>query len=494
MKESVIKTYAAQNSPLGAGGFRGKKPPTILQNVLVEKYAAEGKCVSRINGKAVFIENVVPGDVVDIQLSKNKKDWGEGFPVFFHRLSSERVTPFCEHFGVCGGCQWQHLPYEKQLEFKQQQVVDAFERIAKLPALQVSPIKGCSEIVRYRNKLEYTFSNKRFVPDAEFSKLNSDDKKLVQNQNAAGYHARGVWDKVLPIRTCHLQHEPTNEIRTTIAEWGNKNGVSFYDIRQHTGWLRNVQIRSTTTGEWMVNVIVGYEDETLQHNLQSVLLQRFSLITTLLFTINPKWNDSIYDLSPQTVWGRGFIYEKLEDFTFKISPKSFFQTNTKGAEILYAAARNFAELNGTQTLYDLYCGTGSIGIFMSRFAHKIIGVEMIADAINDAKENTVINNIHHAEFFCGDVINICNDDFFATHGKPDVIVTDPPRAGMNEKLVNKLLQVEAPLIVYVSCNPATQARDLLLLSTKYDVTQVQPVDMFPHTHHIENVTQLKLKK
>ncbi|MDQ2752171.1 MAG: 23S rRNA (uracil(1939)-C(5))-methyltransferase RlmD, partial [Bacteroidota bacterium] len=337
-------------------------------------------------------------------------------------------------------------------------------------------------------------SNTAFVPDTQFSKLNPEERKKVQNQNVAGYHARGVWDKVLPIHTCHLQHEPTNEIRTVIAEWGAENEISFYNMRQHTGWLRNVQIRNTTTGEWMVNIIVGFENEKLQQRLQTLLLQRFPNLTTLLFTINQKWNDSIYDLSPQTVWGRGFIYEKLEDFTFKISPKSFFQTNTKGAEILYAVARNFAELDGTQTLYDLYCGTGSIGIFMSRFARKVIGVEMIGDAVNDAKENAAINNIHHAQFFCGDVINICNGDFFATHGKPDVIVTDPPRAGMNEKLVHKLLQVEAPLMVYVSCNPATQARDLLLLSTKYEVTQIQPVDMFPHTHQIENVVQLKLKK
>lgn len=474
--------------------MRRKYPPVILKDIPVEKYAAEGKCVSRVNGKAIFIENVVPGDVVDVQLAKNKKDWAEGFPVAFKQFSAGRVTPFCEHFGVCGGCQWQHLPYEKQLQFKQQQVQDNLERIARIPSLQINAIKGCSETRRYRNKLEYTFSNQQFVPDEEFRKLNSDQKISVHNKNVAGYHARGVWDKVLPINTCHLQHEPTNEIRKTIVDWGTEKGVSFYDIRQHTGWLRNVQIRTTTTGELMVNVIVGYEDEEHQNALQKRLLENFSAITTLLFTINRKWNDSISDLSPQTVWGRGFIYERLEDFTFKISPKSFFQTNTRQAEILYAVARDFAELDGTQTVYDLYCGTGSIGIFVSRFAKQVVGVEMIADAIEDAKENAAINNINHAGFWCGDVVEICNDDFFTTHGKPDVVITDPPRAGMQEKLVNKLLSVEAPLIVYVSCNPATQARDLLLLSTKYNVTKIQPVDMFPHTHHIENVVQLKLRK
>ncbi len=471
-----------------------KKPPIILQNILVQKYAAEGKCISRVNGKAVFIENVVPGDVVDVKLVKNKKDWAEGFPVSFHRLSSGRVTPFCEHFGVCGGCQWQHLPYQNQLQFKQQQVQDNFTRIAKIELPEISAIKGCSQTTHYRNKLEYTFSNKRFMPDDEFTKLNPEEKTKAHNKNVGGYHTRGVWDKVLAINTCHLQHEPTNEIRKAIVEWGNENEVSFYDIRQHTGWLRNVQIRSATTEEWMVNVVIGYEDKKHQQALQEMLLQRFQTITTLLFTINPKWNDSINDLSPQTVFGRGFIYERLEDFTFKISPKSFFQTNTKQAQILYDVTRDFAELNGTQTVYDLYCGTGSIGIFVSRFAKHLVGVEMIADAIFDAKENATINHINHAHFFCGDVIHICNDEFFETHGKPDVIITDPPRAGMHEKLVDKLLTVEAPLIVYVSCNPATQARDLLLLNTKYKVTKIQPVDMFPHTHHIENVVQLKLRK
>ena len=461
---------------------------------MVENYAAEGKCISRVDGKAVFIENAVPGDVVDIQLFKNKKDWAEGFPLAYKKYSEQRVEPFCEHFGVCGGCQWQHLPYEQQLAYKQQQVTDNFVRIGKVKIPAINPIIGCDKTRRYRNKLEYTFSNKRYVPDWEFAGLNREQSAEAQVKNVAGYHAKGVFDKVVQINTCHLQEEPTNGIRNAIAAYANEHNLPFYDIRQHTGWLRNMQIRMTTTGGIMVNIVIGYPDAEHQQALQELLLQQFPAISTLLYTINAKWNDSITDLSPNTVYGEGFIYEKLENFQFKISPKSFFQTNSRQAETLYRITRDFAELTGTQTVYDLYCGTGSIGIFVSNAAKKIIGVEMVAEAINDAKENAGINEIKHAEFFTGDVIQICNDEFFETHGRPDVIITDPPRAGMHEKLVNKLLSIAAPVIVYVSCNPATQARDLALLDDKYKVCKIQPVDMFPHTHHIENVVQLKLRE
>lgn len=473
--------------------MRHKKATVVLQDILVENYAAEGKCISRVEGKAVFIENVVPGDVVDVRLTKNKKDWSEGFPVAFKKYSDERVQPFCEHFGVCGGCQWQHLPYEKQLEYKQQQVIDAFTRIAKIELPHFAPIIGCTETRYYRNKLEYTFSNKRYVPDGEFNQLSADEKKEAHIKNVGGYHARGVFDKVVEINKCHLQSEPTNLIRKAIAAYGNENGLPFYDIREHKGWLRNVLVRTTTTGELMVNVVLGYNDNNHQEKLQSLLLAQFPEITTLLFTSNPKWNDSITDLYPQTAAGDGFIHEKLENFLFKISPKSFFQTNSKQAETLYSITREFAELDGTQTVYDLYCGTGSIGIFVSGKAKKLVGVELVEDAIKDAKENAAINHIEHASFFSGDVIKICDDAFFETHGKPDVIITDPPRAGMSEKLIDKLLAISAPRIVYVSCNPATQARDLMWLDVKYKVTKIQPVDMFPHTLHIENVVQLTLK-
>ena len=313
------------------------------------------------------------------------------------------------------------------------------------------------------------------------------------NETAAEFHAKGFFDKIVEIERCWLQDEPTNIIRKTITDFARKNDYSFYDHKLHTGFLRNVLLRICTTGEVMVNMVMGEDDEVKRNLLLDHLLKEIPGITTLLYTINTKWNDSLHDLNPVIVAGKGYVIEKLEDLQFKIGPKSFFQTNTKQAERLYSIAREYADLSGTETVYDLYCGTGSIGIFVSKLAKKIVGVEMIADAIADAKENAMLNNIQHTEFFTGDVIKICSDDFFAAHGKPDVIITDPPRAGMHEKLVSKILDIAAPTVVYVSCNPATQARDLRLLDEKYSVTRVQPVDMFPHTHHIENVVQLKLK-
>jgi len=472
-----------------------KRKPVILENVLVEDYAAEGKSLARMNGKVVFIENTVPGDVVDICLFKNKKDWAEGWPMHFKEFSSKRVEPFCKHFGVCGGCQWQMLPYEQQLFYKQKQVADNLKRIGKVALPEISPIIGCEQTTQYRNKLEYTFSTKKFIPDEEFKELKKSHADIDEavTQDVAGFHAKGVFDKIVEIDVCHLQPEPTNLLRKTIAGFAKENGFSFYDIKRHKGFLRNVIVRMATTGEIMVNVVFAYEDEVARKKLLDHLLQKFPSITTLLYTINPKLNDSLTSLEPIAYLGKGFIIEMLEDFHFKISPKSFFQTNTKQAEKLYRLTRDFAELKGTEIIYDLYCGTGSIGIFLSRQAKKIIGVEAVEDAVKDAKENAALNNIDHAEFFCGDVIEICNDDFFQVHGKPDVVITDPPRAGMHEKLVQKLLDISSPVIVYVSCNPATQARDLSLLDEKYSVEKIQPVDMFPHTHHIENIVQLKLR-
>lgn len=491
---------------------RKKNKIRILEQVTVEDYAAEGKSLARVDGKVIFIEGAVPGDVVNIQLGKSKKDWAEGKAVHFHSYSSQRTTPFCKHFGLCGGCKWQMLPYEKQLEYKQREVEQNLKRIGRIELPELLPIIGAKETKYYRNKLEYTFSNKRYLTREELIKRDEERIKTEETENrtdqlegsgsspsgggwegALGFHVPRIFDKVIDIDTCYLQREPNNAIRNFVREFAKRHQFSFYDIREHIGWLRTMIFRITTTGEVMVNITFGNEDEANRKLLFDALLHEFPEISTLLYTINPKWNDTIYDLQPQTYFGKGYVTEKLEEFVFKIGPKSFFQTNTKQGEELYKVTRTFAQLTGNEILYDLYCGTGSIGIFCSKGAKQIIGVEAVAEAIEDAKENATVNGLTNTSFYAGDVIDICNDDFFAAHGRPDVIITDPPRVGMHEKLVKKLLDIAAPRIVYVSCNPATQARDLQLLNEKYLVEQLQPVDMFPHTHHIENVAALVLR-
>ena len=475
----------------------------MLENVAVTDYAAEGKSLAKVNGKVIFIQGVVPGDVLDIQLLKNKKDWAEGRPIRFVNYSPERETPFCSHFGICGGCQWQMLPYEKQLTYKQKQVADNLERIGKLDLPGISPIIGAEETKYYRNKIEYTFGTKEFTKEKPIKegggKVTTPSPGIDVPEGAAGFHAKGFFDKVVDIQTCYLQAEPTNEIRLAVKEFARQNRLPFYDIRNHTGFLRTMQIRLCTTGELMVNIVVADDDKKNIEQLMKFVEERFPAITTLLYTINRKWNDSLNDLEPAIWKGKGYVIEKLstgsrgDEFEFKIGPKSFFQTNTRQAEKLYQVTNDFAELTGKEIVYDLYCGTGSIGIFVSKMAKQVIGVELIPAAIEDAKENAQLNHLSNTSFFAGDVIDICNDDFFTAHGKPDVIITDPPRAGMHEKIVRKILEMSAPTVVYVSCNPATQARDLSLLNEKYAVTKIQPVDMFPHTHHIENVVQLKLR-
>ena len=465
-----------------------KRKRVVLPRVVMENYAAEGKSLARVDGKVIFVENTIPGDEVEVLLQKNKKDWGEGIALRYHKYSDLRVEPFCQHFGVCGGCQWQMLPYNLQLQYKQQQVTDNLTRIAKVHLPVIRPIIGADQTTRYRNKIEYTFASKRFLLPEELHNPN-----ISSEENVAGFHARGYFDKVVPIFECHLQNEPTNFLRLAVLEYAKQQGLTHYDIRQHTGFIRNLLVRLATTGELLVNIVLGYEDRKNREALLAFIENRFPEITTLLYTINPKKNDSLHDLEPQVFKGKGYIIEKLEDFEFKVSPKSFFQTNTLQAEKLYRVTREFAELTGSQTVYDLYCGTGSIGIFVSKQAKKIFGVDVVQDAINDANENARLNGLQNAAFFAGDVVDICDDSFFRQHGRPDVIITDPPRAGMHEKLVRKLLDIAAPLIVYVSCNPATQARDIALLNEKYGVQKIQPVDMFPHTLHIENIVQLKLR-
>jgi 23S rRNA (uracil1939-C5)-methyltransferase len=481
---------------------RKRKKNTIIEKFRIEDFAAEGKSLGRWQGKVVFVERTVPGDIVDVFLFKNKKDWAEGYPLQFHEYSDMRVVPFCQHFGNCGGCQWQMVPYEEQLRFKQQQVKDALQRIGKIPLPDFLPILGAKQDRYYRNKLEYTFGTFRFIPETEYlqeKQESTDGRKPTLFSPAAGFHAKGLFDKIVDIKQCHLQPEPTNLIREAIRDYAERAGLTYYDVRHHHGFLRNVQLRICDTGEIMVNLIVGEDDKEKTEGVMNYLASTIPSITTLLYTVNTKKNDSLHDLEPITFSGKGYVIETLstgeggEEYKFKIGPKSFFQTNTKQGERLYQVARDFAELTGRETVYDLYCGTGSIGIFVSKNAKKIIGVEMIEAAIEDAKENAGLNQLKDAEFYAGDVIDICTDEFFEKHGRPDVIITDPPRAGMHAKLVEKILEIAAPIVVYVSCNPATQGRDLNLLGEKYNVTKVQPVDMFPHTHHMENVVQLKVR-
>ena len=542
-----------------------KRKKFTLEKITVTDYAAEGKSLARVDGKVIFIEGAVPGDVVDVFVSTNKKDWGKGRATVFHSYSVERTQPFCKHFGTCGGCKWQMLPYEKQLEYKQQEVAQHFRRIGKVELPEMLPIAGADKTTAYRNKLEFSFSNKRYLTAEEIKSLPNPSKggalvpaddKSFQNSGASdqttqqepvnkqqpnqayqqrpiqiseqpnqatqqevihslaakapllegfgeasplggggalGFHVPRIFDKIIDIEECFLLDDVNNQVRNNFRDFAKQQHYTYYDVRQHTGWLRNIILRYCSTGELMVNICLGYEDEAATKQLCDFLLEKIPSISTLLYTINTKWNETIYDLTPVIYFGKGYVIEKLENYSFKIGPKSFFQTNTKQAEKLYSITRDFACLTGKEIVYDLYCGTGSIGIFLSKGAKKIIGVESIPEAIADAKENAALNNIEHAEFFAGDVIKICNDDFFATHGHPDVIITDPPRAGMHEKLVQKLLEIAAPKIVYVSCNTATQARDIGLLSEKYTIEKIQPVDMFPHTHHIECVVLLGLK-
>jgi 23S rRNA (uracil1939-C5)-methyltransferase len=466
-----------------------------LHDVSVTGYAAEGKALARVDGKVVFIEGAVPGDRADLLLVKDKKDWAEARVLRFLEFSADRVRPFCEHFGVCGGCKWQMLPYSLQLKYKEEEVRQQLGRIGKVELPAIQPILGAKETVSYRNKLEFTFSNKRYLTHEELGTLDGlmPGEKAERFGPALGFHVPKIFDKVIDIQRCHLMEDRANGIRNFIRDHALGKGLSFYDIRSHEGWLRNLILRSCTTGELMVNLCIGYEDVEGTRSLLDALLAAFPGITSLYYTVNTKWNDSLYDLSPTLYAGKGYVTERMGELEFRIGPKSFFQTNTRQGHVLYAIVRDYAELTGRETVYDLYCGTGTIGLFLSDRASRVIGVETVAEAVADARENAAINGIDHAAFFAGDVIDICTESFFEAQGRPDVIITDPPRAGMHEKLVRRILEMEAPLVVYVSCNPATQARDLALLDEKYAVTRIQPVDMFPHTHHIENVVQLKLK-
>lgn len=468
---------------------RKKKKP--LSNITIDAYAAEGKSIAHLeDGKVLFVENAIPGDVVDVWLTKSKKSWAQGKVINLIAPSPSRVKPFCQHFGTCGGCKWQMLPYEQQIGYKQQQVHDQLTRIGHVALPEIQPILGCKDDKYYRNKLEFTFCTHRYRTNEEIRNANGE---RFPEEPVLGFHAPGLFDKVVEIKTCYLQPEPTNLLLSIVRSFAEANSFEYYNYHTQTGWLRNMVMRVARTGEILINVVMQHEHERNRKALLDHILANIPGVTTLHYTINPKVNDSIHDLEVHCYYGKGYIEETLEDFRFKISPKSFFQTNTHQAEELYKATREFAGLSGNETLYDLYCGTGSIGIFCSKKAGKIIGIEVIEDAIKDAKENAAINGLENCHFYAGDVADICTPQFFESHGRPDVIITDPPRAGMSEKLVQQLLQLRAPKVVYVSCNPATQARDLQLLDSTYSITKVQPVDMFPHTHHIENIVLLELK-
>ena len=463
------------------------KAQKVIRDVQVMDYASEGKALARVDGKVIFIPGAVPGDVVHVRLLRSRKDWAEAQILELVKPSDKRIEPFCRHFGVCGGCRWQMVPYDEQLAFKQREVAEHLRRIGKVELPDMEPILGAARTTYYRNKLEYTFSSRKYLTDAEFR------EKGRSGEPALGFHVPKWFDKVIDISECFLQEKPSNDIRNRVREIALEQGYDFYDIRAHEGFLRNLVIRYANTGELMVNLVVGREDMDSIQFLFRELMAGFPAITTLLYTVNRKVNDSIHDLEPVTWYGKGFIIEEMEGFRFKIGPKSFFQTNTDQGLVLYRLVRAFAGLTGNEVLYDLYCGTGSIGIFCSAGARKMIGVEVIGEAVEDARVNAAMNDIDHAHFFQGDVSEVCTPEFFAEHGIPDVVITDPPRAGMHERLVRTLLEINAPTVVYVSCNPATQARDLQLLDEKYQVTRIRPVDMFPHTHHIENVVQLKLR-
>ncbi|RYZ54470.1 MAG: 23S rRNA (uracil(1939)-C(5))-methyltransferase RlmD, partial [Sphingobacteriales bacterium] len=435
---------------------RKKKQP--VYNIKIESYAAEGKSIGYLeDGKVLFVENVIPGDIINARISKQKKSWAEGRLMDLVQPSPDRVEPFCPHFGVCGGCKWQMLPYEHQLRFKQQQVKDQLSRIGQVALPEINTIIGSSQERYYRNKLEFTFCTQRYRTNEEIIAANGEK---FPPEPALGFHAPGLFDKVVPINTCYLQPEPSNVILNTVKHFAEAHNLPYYDYRAQDGLLRNMIVRVATTGEVLVNLVIHHEDKENREALLNHLLENVPGITTLHYTINPKMNDTIHDLEVITYHGKGFIEEKLEDLTFKISPKSFFQTNTRQAEALYRMTREFAGLTGNEVLYDLYCGTGSIGIFCSHGAKKVIGIEVVEDAVKDAHVNAAMNGLDHCLFFAGDVAKICTDEFFREHGRPDVIITDPPRAGMHEQLVRQLLELRAPRVVYVSCNPATQARDL----------------------------------
>ncbi len=471
-----------------------KKELPLLEQVTIADAGAEGKAVAKVNGLVVFVPFVVPGDVVDIQLFKKKKSYAEGRAVRFHHYSEARVEPRCPHFGVCGGCKWQILNYAAQLEAKQRQVRDNLERLGNVDCSGMRPICGSDNIYYYRNKLEFTFSTKAWRTAEELASGTPQSA-----QGALGFHIPQLFDKVLPIQHCALQADPSNDIRLAVSHYAEENHLEYYDIRNHTGFLRNLVIRNTSLGHWMVIVIVAQDDTSRLFPLLDMLHSRFPQITSLQYIVNTKFNDSYGDLDVVTYRGTDHIEEEMTGYNggrplhYIINPKSFYQTNSAQAQRLYSFVAELAELQPTDTLYDLYTGTGTIALFLADKCRQVVGIEYVEEAIADAKANARLNGFDNTRFYAGDMAQVLTPDFIAANGRPDVVVTDPPRAGMHEKVVAQLLATAPRKIVYVSCNPATQARDLQLLSERYEVRRIQPVDMFPHTQHVENIAELTLK-
>ncbi|GAA0890373.1 23S rRNA (uracil(1939)-C(5))-methyltransferase RlmD [Fulvivirga kasyanovii] len=467
----------------------------VLKDIEIEGIAAEGKCITHYDGKVVFVTGVAPGDVADIKIIRKKKSFLEAIPLHISKYSDKRQEPFCSHFGTCGGCKWQHISYDTQLAYKHQQVIDSLERIAKVPFSNVSQILPSADTRYYRNKLEFTFSNKRWLTKEE---IDSDENL---DRNALGFHIPKRFDKILDIDHCYLQPDPSNDIRLAVRELALEHDISFFDLITQQGFLRNLIIRDTSIGEVMVILQVAGDDKETLELVLNHLKNKFPEITSLNYVINTKGNETFHDLEVVNWHGKPYIMEEMplpdapdQVVKFRIGPKSFFQTNAKQANLLYKKAWELAGLTGEELVYDLYTGTGTIANYVAHNAKKVIGIEYVEAAIEDAKVNAEINNISNTTFFAGDMKDLLNNEFIHTHGRPDVIITDPPRAGMHEDVCKVILNAAPERVVYVSCNPATQARDIAILDQKYKVTAVQPVDMFPHTHHVENIVLLELKK
>lgn len=460
----------------------------IIKEVKILDYAAEGKCLARVDDKILFVKNTAPGDVANILVTRKRKDFMEGRPLDFLKFSEERTEAFCHHFDYCGGCQWQHVSYARQLEFKQQQVIDQLQRIGKVEVKNVNTILGCEDDKYYRNKLEFSFSSAKWLTPDELS------NPEVLKANGLGFHISGHFDKVLDIRECFLQDSLSNEIRNWTRSYAVENEIDFYELRKRNGTLRSITLRNTRKGNWMVILQFGADLNEKTEGLLKAMVGQFPQITSLYYIINKKVNDTYLDLETHLFHGKKYIIESIGDLNFRIKPKSFFQTNPVQAEKLYQTAADFCgDLSG-KTVYDLYAGTGTIALFLAKKAEKVIGIESVDQAISDARWNAKENGISNAEFHCGDMRELLDEDFIAKHGKPDVIVTDPPRNGMHKDVVQTLINLAPERIVYISCKPSTQARDLAILNEKYEIGKIQPVDMFPHTHHVENIVQLNLRK